>query len=115
MDELLDKKWSRRAGAFDEPVAEPASPDEGEATCACGSGIPVQNILIDGQTVAFLALPLILKQFRDAGKAPDDITARELLDAAKIYTPVPDGAGDAYAAAILRVYAALCAAQETAA
>lgn len=112
VDELLDKTRNRRAGAVDQPAAEPASPQEGEATCACGSGLPVQNILIGGQVVPFLALPLIFKQLRDAGKAPDDATARELLNLARVYTPVPDGADDAYAAAILRAYAALCAGQE---
>jgi hypothetical protein len=100
-------------------AAEPAlraadQAQEGETSCACGSGIPVQNILIDGEMVGFLALPLIMKQMRTAGKALDAETARELLNTVRIYTNVPDGADDAYAAALLRAYSAFCAEAEAA-
>lgn len=115
VDDLLGRASSPAMSAGSAPAAESASPAEGEATCSCGSGIPVQNILVDGHMVSFLALPLILRQARDAGRPPDGATARDLLNLVRIYTPVPDGADDAYAAAILRVYADLCAEQKAAA
>ncbi len=63
--------------------------------------------------VTFVALPLILQQFRAAGKTPDESTARELLNTARIYTPVPDGADEAYTRALLRTYIAFCERQES--
>ncbi len=96
VDELLGKHWNRRTGEFIEPDAIPAGQAAGtagtvEATCSCGSGIPVQKVMIDGQKVTLVALPLIFEQFREAGKPPSDETARELLDTVKIYNPIPAG------------------------
>ncbi len=112
VDELLHKPDNQPGSAASSGAELPI---EGEATCSCGSGVPVQNVLINGAMVSFVALPLIMQQFRAAGKAADADTARELLSAVRIYTELPAGADDAYAAALLRVYAAFCAQQEGAA
>ena len=77
-----------------------------QATCSCGSGIPVQEVAVDGRVVTLIALPLIFQQFREAGKAPGDGTAHELLEAVKIYNPIPGGEEEAYARALQREYAA---------
>lgn len=119
VDELLGRKWSRREGAFvDEQAPEPEPQDEVQqevqASCACGSGIPVQQVAVDGQTVTLVALPLIFEQFRQAGKAPDDGVAREMLDVVRVYNPIPAGEEQAYLAAIAREYRAFCE-KETAA
>ena len=112
VDELLQRKWSRRTGAFVEESPVPAETQEPiEATCACGSGIPIQKISIDGQIVTLIALPLIFEQFREAGKAPDDGIARELLETVKVYNRIPTESEEVYAAALLREYAAFCAKQ----
>ncbi len=108
VDELLAKHWSRRTGAFVEQTRQPAGQEPIQATCSCGSGIPVQTIMIDGQMLTLIALPLIFEQFRDAGKMPAGGTAREILGQVKIYNPVPAGEEEAYAAALLREYAAFC-------
>ena len=68
VDELLQKHWNRTAGAVEETTA-PEAQEPVQATCSCGSGIPVQDIVINGQMVTLIALPLIFQQFRDAGKA----------------------------------------------
>ena len=112
VDELLDKPWSRRGGAAAEPSAPPEPQTAVEATCSCGSGIPVQSVEIDGQRVALVALPLIFAQLREAGKAPDEDAARELLESVRIYNPVPAEAEAGYAAALLDAYAAFCAREE---
>ncbi len=107
VDELLEKRWSRRSGTLAEepaPAAEAAEPVV--ATCACGSGIPVQTVTVGGQAVTLAGLPLILAQFRDAGKPASESTARELLETVKIYNQVPAGEDEAYAAALAREYAA---------
>jgi hypothetical protein len=75
-----------------------------QATCSCGSGIPVQDILVNDQKVTLVALPLIFKQFRDDGKAISLKTTQELLETVKIYNPLPPGEDEAYAASLAREY-----------
>ncbi len=108
VDELLAKRWSRRTGTFVEVAPQPEAQAPVEATCACGSGIPVQKLVIDGRTVTLIALPLIFEQFRDAGKGPSGDTARELLETVRVYNPVPAGEEETYAMSLLREYAEYC-------
>ncbi len=113
VDELLGKQWNRQAGAFIEtPEGSSALPlakaPAREATCACGSGLPVQKVQIDGQEVTLMALPLIFEQFRQAGRAPSDSMLQEMLETVKIYNAVPDGMDDQYRAMLLREYEAFC-------
>ena len=84
-------------------VAEPDAPKQ--ATCACGSGIPVQKVQVEGQDVTLIALPLIFEQFRQAGKAPSESVAAEILASARIYNPVPAGMDDQYRETLGREYA----------
>ena len=111
VDELLGKHWDRREGAFVEPQEAAVSLGDAEetekvATCACGSGIPIQEVEIEGQVVTLIALPLIFEQFRQAGKPPSGKTARELLDTVKTYNLVPKGADEQYKTVLMREYAA---------
>ena len=88
--------------------ADPGSGASGPAgaTCACGSGIPVREVVIAGKPTTLAALPLIFEQFRRAGKAPNDATASELLEIVRIYNPVPQGSEQTYSSAVLSEYAA---------
>jgi uncharacterized metal-binding protein len=113
VDELLEKKWSRRTGDFIETESIGVSQIVGqqepvEATCSCGSGIPVRKVMVDGQQVILIALPLIFEQFREAGKQSTNGTARDLLDTVKIYNPIPANSEEAYAEMLLREFAAYC-------
>lgn len=112
VDQLLGKRWDRRAGEFIEDTRVEEAAEPVEATCACGSGIPIQKVSIDGQVVTLIALPLIFQQFRDAGKTPGNGIRRELLESVKVYNPIPAEAEEAYAAALLREYAVFCGKQE---
>jgi uncharacterized metal-binding protein len=112
VDELLGKTWSRRAGAFAESAQETEPPDEKQATCSCGSGIPVQKVVVEGQEVTLIALPLIFQQFRDAGKAPGGGVSRELLEVVEIYNEVPTEDEGAYTTMLAHEYAAFCERQE---
>ena len=110
VDELLGKQWDRRAGTFAGPQdASSASEDyvenEKAATCACGSGIPIQKMIISGQEVTLVGLPLIFQQFYEAGKAPSEATLHELMETVKIYNPIPAEAETAYTTAIAGEYA----------
>ncbi len=116
VDDLLEKGgWSRRAGSFDAEATqtEPAEPTE--ATCSCGSGIPVRKLVIDGQAVAILGLPLIFEQLRAEGRTACDETAREILATVKIYNAVPAGDDETYAETLLREYATYLGSQMEAA
>ena len=97
VDELLQKHWNRTAGAVEE-IDLPVVQEPVQATCSCGSGIPVQDIVVNGQTVTLIALPLIFQQFHEAGKTASPDTTRELLETVKIYNPIPPGEDEAYAA-----------------
>jgi hypothetical protein len=112
VDDLLGKPWERRLGEFVEQATQADSQEPVEATCSCGSGIPIQKVEINGQMVALVGLPLIFQQLHDAGRAPGDETANELMKEVKIYNPLPADDEQAYAAALEREYAAYCRKQE---
>jgi uncharacterized metal-binding protein len=73
--------------------------------CSCGSGIPVQTLLIEAKPVELLALPLIFSNLRERGRTPDAV-ADELMANIAMYNAVPAGSMDAYREAILREYVA---------
>ncbi len=111
VDTLLDRQWDRRAGVFIEPqnIIKPlanAEIDKKAATCSCGSGIPIQKIVIEGQEISLLALPLIFQQFREAGKKPCDVTFSELMGTVKIYNPIAGEKEQTYTAVIAQEYTA---------
>lgn len=103
VDELLEKKWSRREGHFIEDQPAVVAPKTG-ATCSCGSGIPVQTVSVGGKDVTLIALPALLEQFREAGKAPSAMTVDELYDQVALYNPVPPGEEAAYRDMLSREY-----------
>jgi uncharacterized metal-binding protein len=113
VDDLLEKHWNRRTGEFTEivpvqTVQTTLQETEKVATCSCGSGIPIQKLIISGQEVTFVGLPLIFQQFREAGKAPGDATLGEIMDTVKIYNLVPVEDEPAYSEAILGEYRVFC-------
>jgi uncharacterized metal-binding protein len=109
VDDLLDRRWSRRRGQFLEdaiPLAVTQEPDI--AACSCGSGIPVQTVHVAGQRVTLIALPALFEQFQQAGKRPAPATIAELLAEVKIYNPVPAGADADYEEMLAREYGQYC-------
>lgn len=111
VDTLLDKKWSRREGRFleTEPVIQETAAAKSAAACACGSGIPVQTVQVNGQQVTLIALPPLLAQFKQMGKQPSPETAAELLAQVKIYNDVPDDMESQYQEVLAQEYALFCA------
>jgi uncharacterized metal-binding protein len=107
VDELLGKAWSRTAGTFidiEEVEAPQPAAASVQASCACGSGIPVQEVSVNGNRVQMVALPLIFQQIYEAGKAPGQVNAAELLETVKIYNPVPAGEESDYLEMLGREY-----------
>ncbi len=113
VDELLGKRWSRSDGEFFELEESTELQEETEATCACGSGIPIQIVSINGQEVTLIGLPLIFEQFQEDQKQPSDELKQELLETVKVYNPVPVGAEEPYAETIMREYAIFYNRKET--
>ncbi len=113
VDDLLGKRWSRRQGTFleDEETAE-AEDRSKTATCACGSGIPVQTVAINGQEVTLIALPVLFEQFLEAGKPPTTETAIALLEQVKIYNQVPESLEAVYLNTLRQEYADFCTEKE---
>ena len=113
VDDLLGKRWSRRQGAFLED-GETTEAEDGSktATCACGSGIPIQTVAINGQEVTLIALPVLFEQFQEAGNPPSLETARALLDQVKIYNQVPEELEAVYLNVMQQEYADFCTEKE---
>ena len=107
VDELLQKHWNRTAGTIEETLATEMQ-EPIQATCSCSSGIPVQEVVINGQTITLIALPLIFQQFRDSRKPASQDVTRELLETVKVYNPIPSGQDEVYGTSLLREYAAFC-------
>jgi hypothetical protein len=107
---LVDQALGKEAGAPPSREAAGREPEgeQREATCSCGSGVPVTKVSIDGQTVELVALPLIFRQFREAGRGQDGEAMRELFETVKIYNAVPAEAEGSYREAVVRAYAAFC-------
>ena len=60
VDALLEKRWNQRSGQIEKEV---------QATCSCGSGIPIQLVEIDGKAVALVGLPVFFQQCREIRKS----------------------------------------------
>jgi len=106
VDQALGKEGGTPAGG--EAGAHEGEGEQREATCSCGSGVPVTRVAIDGQTVELVALPLIFRQFREGGRGQDEGSLRELFETVKVYNAVPAEAEGSYRDAVRREYAAFC-------
>lgn len=100
VDDLLGVRWDRRAGrAADVPAAASVPSVEG-AVCSCGSGIPTQDLQVEGETVTVAALPLLLDQFRLSGRLPGPDSARDLLREVRVYNRLPSHSEESYLRAL---------------
>lgn len=110
--ELVDQFVGKRDGsARAEELAAPRQTEAQVATCSCGSGVPVNKVVIAGEAVELFALPLIFQHFWEKGRTPKD-AGDELLQTVQIYNYVPPEAEESYRDAVLREYAAFCGQKE---
>ncbi len=108
VDQLLDLPWDRRTGKPPKSVEPEKESKPSAVLCSCGAGIPVGSLRVEGRDVTLIALPLILAQFREAGKSADDSTKAELMQTVRVYNPIPAEEEATYAQAILDAYADFC-------
>jgi len=110
VDELLGKSWNRRQGEFiipeDKLSASNESDDETsvQATCSCGSGIPVQKILVNGNFITMIGLPLMFETFLSNKEPATEQTAQSILEMLKIYNSIPQEDEELLLEALLREY-----------
>jgi uncharacterized metal-binding protein len=109
VDELVEKQWNRKLGEVIQletiEISQTAMATEPDiTTCACGSGIPIQKIVIGGKVVTLVGLPLIFQQFYEAGKSPTEENLDELINTIKIYNPIPVEEEPAYRDGIQETY-----------
>lgn len=103
VDTLQSQSWSRREGAL--KATEPEQ-DEKVATCACGSGILVQTLMVNGQEMTLVALPVIFQNFREARKAPSQAVLDDLMAMVKIYNGIDPANESAVRRAVEQAYLA---------
>lgn len=100
----------KREMATEEIAAGVGVSDEGEAVCSCMSGIPVERLDVDGETMELVALPAIFELLSHQGLHPNDgVSADALLEHARIYNAVPAEKEKALRQALLLAYREYCA------
>ena len=120
VDELLAARGMRRGSeeVTGAEVEDAGSPEQElqeavEATCSCGSGIPVLTMSVSGRRETLVAVPAIFEQFYEQGKRPGaDGVADELLQTTRLYNPIPAPEISAYRAALLREFELYCRKKE---
>jgi hypothetical protein len=75
-----------------------------QATCSCGSGLPVAVIEVAGRQVELTAVPALFEQFYDGGARSGEAIGDELLRQTEIYNRVPAELRTEYRAALIRAY-----------
>lgn len=121
VDRLMATRWSRAEGKVLEPEAsEPAKVSS--AGCACGSGIPVTRVQVNGRAVEIMALDPILEMAygqglraplprSEAGQSEVDVPA-QLMDTVRLYNTIPAGEDALYAEAVAIAWQGYCAGKE---
>lgn len=77
---------------FAQPDAESVRAQHARTVEHLRSRFPKAADMLDEAAEELLALPLIFRQFLEEGRAPDEATAWDLLEAVRIYNQVPRGA-----------------------
>lgn len=110
--ELVDELLDRPVGYEHEAEAGGEVAATNGATCSCGSGIPIQKVVLNGETITLVGLPLIFSQFHNQGKQPSPVTAQQLLTTVQVYNPIPAEQEQDYLLMLEQEYGRYC--QETA-
>jgi hypothetical protein len=89
VDHLMSVRWSRAEGAILAGSATPAAVSTG--ACACGSGIPVTTVLVDGQTIQIMALEPILELAFGQDLRADHGLPEQIMATVGVYNEIPPG------------------------
>jgi len=119
VDHLMASRWSRAEGKVLE-ASEPARVSS--AGCACGSGIPVTRVQVNGRALEIMALDPILEMAYGQGlhvpvnsqAAGASTVPAQLMDTVRLYNTIPTEDDVAYAEAVAIAWQSFCAAKEQA-
>lgn len=110
VDHLMAVRWSRTNGAILDLVE--ATPAVSTSGCACGSGIPVTTVNVDGNAVQLMALEPVLDKAYEQGLRANGALPDQILQTVQVYNQVPAGAEALYAQAIEIAWREHCAKRE---
>ena len=110
VDHLIAVRWSRTEGAILEPEASVAAVST--SGCACGSGIPVTTVQLDGRSVQIMALAPILELAYDQGLRADGPVPDQLMATMKLYNAIPAGDETLWEGAVSVAWRDYCAGKE---
>jgi hypothetical protein len=117
VDRLMAARWSRSEGKLLNPEgSEPAKPNS--TGCACGSGIPVTRVQVNGRAVEIVALEPILEMAYNQGlrASPEDHAPlpATIMDTVRLYNAIPSEEEAIYCEAVHIAWQNFCAAKEQA-
>jgi hypothetical protein len=112
VDHLMAVRWSRTEGAIlAVPAAEAAV---STSACACGSGIPVTTVVVNGQTIQIMALEPILALTYGQGLRAGDPISGQIMATVRVYNAVPADDEAAWDQAVGVAWQDFCASKEAA-
>jgi len=110
VDRLLAARWSRSEGAF---LESQVAPDKVSTdACACGSGIPVTTVQLDGRSVQIMALAPILELAYEQGLRADGPLPDPVMATVKLYNVIPAGDETLWEQAAAVAWRGYCAGRE---
>jgi hypothetical protein len=112
VDRLIAVRWSRSQGAILE--AEDASQGVSTAACACGSGIPVTTVQLDGRSVQIMALASILELAYGQGLRAGGPIPGQIIETVRVYNEIPAEDDALWAQAVSLAWQEYCTGKEAA-
>jgi hypothetical protein len=110
VDRLLAARWSRTQGTF---LESQVAPDKVSTdACACGSGIPVTTVQIDGLSVQIMALAPILELAYGQGLRADGGAPDQVMDTVRVYNEIPPEDETLWEGAVAVAWRDFCAGKE---
>ena len=106
VDHLIAVRWSRTEGAILEDAASSAAVST--SACACGSGIPVTTVVVDGQTIQIMALAPILELAYGQGLRAGQDVPEQITATVRVYNEIPSGDEARWKQAIDLAWRAFC-------
>jgi hypothetical protein len=98
VDHLMAVRWSRSEGAILEAADE--QPTVSTAGCACGSGIPVTTVEMNGKAVQIMALQPILEMAYVQGLRADGALPEQIMTTVRLYNTIPSEDAQGYTEAV---------------
>ncbi len=106
VDHLMSVRWSRTDGAILEGPATAAAVST--SACACGSGIPVTTVEINGQSIQIMALVPIMELAYGQDLRAGQGLPEQIMATVRVYNEIPAGEDPRWAQAVDLAWRAFC-------